>query len=167
VTAARLPDFLIIGAMKAGTTTLFRWLGEHPACQLPADKEPHFFSRDDHYARGVGAYTALFEGIPRRLLTGEASVGYSRPEYAQVSAARITALLPGAKLIFLARDPLARTRSHYLHELKRGREKRTFAAAVADASSPYVHASRYSRCLKPYSRTITGPGGCSSSQLSP
>ena len=129
MTPLRLPDFVIIGAMKAGTTTLFRWLESHPGTSMPTVKEPHFFSVDEKYSKGLAFYAEHFRQAPPGLLTGEASVTYSDPELPQAGV-RLISDLPNARLIFLTRDPEQRLRSHYLHELRRSREKRTFLDAV-------------------------------------
>lgn len=145
----RLPDFLIIGAMKAGTTTLFRWLASHPGCALPAVKEPHFFSRDDRYARGVDWYCSHFRDTGGRL-TGEASASYTDPGVVETVAGRIAALVPDVRLVFVARQPEARLRSHYVHEVQRRRERRPFRLAVEQPDSPYVARSGYAQCLGPF-----------------
>ncbi len=147
-----LPSFLIIGAMKAGSTSLFRWLGTHPDVALPQEKEPNFFSDERRYRRGRGWYEALF---PDEGITGEASVGYTDPFVSAKAAARAAELLPDAKLIFLHRDPIERMRSHYRHEVQRGREKRTFAQALAEGGDPYVRLSSYADGLAPW-RTLAG-----------
>jgi hypothetical protein len=144
----RHPDFIIIGAMKAGTTTLFRWLGEHPSCCLPAQKEPAFFARDDRWELGIDWYESLFpdDGC----LTGEASVVYTDPRFAGQSAERIAALLPDVRLVFIARHPVERARSHYIHQVVRGREVRPYTEAVSSADNPYTERSRYFSVLLPY-----------------
>ena len=145
----RLPDFLLIGAMKGGTTTLFRWLESHPGTALPSVKEPHFFSREPVYARGPRWYGAHFATAGHRL-TGEASASYTDPEVVDVVAARIAALLPDVRLVFVARHPEARLRSHYVHEVQRRRERRPFRLAVEQPDSPYVARSGYAQCLGPF-----------------
>lgn len=145
----RLPDFLIIGAMKAGTTSLFRWLGSHSRCSLPTVKEPGFFC-DDHAGQyGIRRYSDLFAGIPAGLITGEASHLYTAPRFAERAASRIRETLPEVKLVFLAREPVSRLRSQYRHEVQRGRENRPLAEAV-EASGQYIGKSLYFRCLMPY-----------------
>ena len=72
---ARLPDFVLIGAMKAGTTTLFRRLASVPGITLPDTKEPHFFSSEQTWSRGLDWYCSLFDGCDG--ITGEASASYS------------------------------------------------------------------------------------------
>lgn len=145
-----LPHFLVLGAMKSASTSLFRWLGEHPKVRLPPQKEPGFFAVDRTYAQGVGWYESLFPPLGPGQVTGEASVRYSDPEVAGRSAARAEALVPDARLVFVVRDPVARARSHYRHELQRGRERRPFPAALADPMNPYVRVSCYDRGLEPW-----------------
>ena len=139
----RRPDFIVIGAMKAGTTTLFQWLDGHPGCQLSPVKEPHFFSRDANFSEGVDSYLDLFSRIPTQLLTGEASASYADPRIAGVVAERMGTVAPEAKLVYLVRDPVARMKSHFLHEWQRSREQRGFLEAIEDPDNPYVAMSRY------------------------
>jgi hypothetical protein len=148
----RLPDFLVIGTAKSGTTTLFRWLGAQPEVALPAAKEPNFFGREERWALGLDWYAAHFAGIGDDRLTGEASVRYTAPELAELAAGRIEAVLGRLPLVCLLRDPVDRARSHYRHQVQRGRERRPFPAAVAEPDSPYVASSRYATVLRPYVR---------------
>lgn len=106
----RLPDFLIIGSQKAGTTALYRVLRQHPQVFMPADKELNVFFDAGRFARGPGAYAARFAEAHRAQLCGEASPGYlvhpRAPE-------RIARWLPGVKLLLTVRDPIARAYSQY------------------------------------------------------
>jgi hypothetical protein len=147
----RFPDFIIIGAMKGGSTTLFRWLDAHSGTRLPHVKEPGFFCDDVEFERGPERYRRLF---PTEGLTGEASVAYSDPVVAPQVAARIAQTAPDVRLIFLARNPVARLRSHYLHESLRGRERRSLAEAVALDGNPYVRRSCYKQALAPFVQEI-------------
>lgn len=146
----RLPDFLVIGAMKAATTSLFRWLDAHPATAMPSVKEPCFFAHEDSWRRGMGWYRGHFPVLDGTL-TGEASVSYTDPERSEASAGRIEKVLPRARLVFVARDPAARARSHYLHAVRRARETRPFPGALS-IDSRYVQRSCYHICLEPYLR---------------
>jgi hypothetical protein len=146
----RLPDFIIPGVAKCGSTTLYRWLTTHERIYLPATKEPNFFSDDGRYRRGVDWYTSLFAAAPAGSVAGEASVGYMAPEVAPVAAARIAAALPDVRLVVLLREPVARLRSHYRHEVQRGRERRPLSEAVRDEAAPYVAQSCYFSCLAPF-----------------
>ncbi len=139
----RRPDVIVVGAMKAGTTSLFEWLDGHPQCRLSPVKEPHFFSRDERFAQGVENYLELFADVPADLVTGEASASYGDPRVAATVATRIRDVAPDVRLIYLVRDPVARMKSHYLHEFQRSRERRDFLEAIAEPGNPYVAMSQY------------------------
>lgn len=110
----RRPDFLLIGAMKAGTSTLHDTLARHPGLFLSTPKEPQFFSRDEVFARGFAWYEGLFEAAGERPC-GESSTCYSRwPHHGEV-AERIAAHLPDVRLIYQMRHPVERAYSHYRH----------------------------------------------------
>ncbi len=116
-----LPDLLIIGAMKCGTTTLFRMLEQHPGFIAPNTKEIQFFNQPRNHARGPGWYRAHFPGarrmkrIERRLgyrpATGEATPAMSAPMYARNAAD----LVPAARIVVSLRNPVDRAWSHYQH----------------------------------------------------
>jgi Sulfotransferase domain len=145
-----LPDFVIIGAMKAGTTTLFRWLGTHPRVLLPKAKEPGFYAETELWERGLSWYSALFPDLPPGFMTGEASTAYLTPDYAAVAARRLRETNPDVRLICMVRDPEERLRSHYRHEVQRNRERRPLSEAVSEAGSAYVGISCYTRLLEPW-----------------
>lgn len=121
------PDFIIIGAQKSGTTSLFQYLSQHPQVRPGFTKEVHFFDGGkvpgiDTYAMGVGWYKAHFplkNRIDLRFITGEASPLYL---FNPLAPQRIFNLLPRVKLIALLRNPAERALSHYYHEKKKGRE---------------------------------------------
>lgn len=146
------PHFLILGAMKAASTTLFRWLGEHPLVRLPEIKEPNFFSDTKVFRRGLDWYRGLF---PSGFVSGEASVEYSNPAHVHGTILRVQRHLGSQPLIFLVRDPIARLRSHYRHEVLRGREKRPLSQATADTDSGYEACSNYARSLKPWRQAMS------------
>jgi hypothetical protein len=150
--AGRLPDFVVIGTMKSGSTTLYRWLERHPGCALPAIKEPNFFAHDTAWRRGLEWYADLFAAVDDQHVTGEASVTYTDPRYAATAASRLRDTAPAARLVCLLRHPVERLRSHYRHELQRGRERRPFGVAVTEPGNPYVARSRYAACLEPWVR---------------
>jgi hypothetical protein len=134
--AARpLPDFLILGAQKAGTTALYAYLRSHPAIAGPPWKEVSFFDR--HYRRGEAWYRGNFpnklylRGIRARTGT-EPIVGEASPSYLFHPAApeRVASLVPGARLIALVRNPVDRAYSHYQHEVALGRESLPFDEAL-------------------------------------
>jgi len=149
-TSTRRPGFLIIGAMKAGTTSLFQWLASHPAVFVPSIKEPNYFSDDRAWMRGQRWYEDLFTNARPGQITGEASVSYTDPTRSALAATRIARSLPDVRLLFVVREPAERLRSHYRHEVLRGRERRSLGEALADDSSRYVARSMYFASLQPY-----------------
>lgn len=125
--STKLPDFLVIGAQKAGTTTLFALLRKHPHIYLPPQKEVQYFSNDELFTRGLNWYmeenfrTGNFEGI-----AGEISPQYM---FRDLIPERIKAALPNVKLIAILRHPLKRAFSHYQMSVRRGLENRDFRSA--------------------------------------
>lgn len=121
-----LPDALIIGAMKCGTSSLHGYLTQHPQVIEPLRKEVHFF--DVHYARGESWYRANFGKVGEPGLNVDSSPYYLLHPCAP---ARAHALLPQAKLVVLLRDPVRRAYSHYWHERDKRRERLSFEDAIA------------------------------------
>lgn len=122
----RLPDFLVAGAMRSGTTSLYRYLGAHPEVFL-VPKELQFFT--DGYSRGLDWYAAQFGAAGSRQVLGEATADYFARKSAML---RIADVLPSAQLIVSLRNPVDRAWSHYWLLRARGRESRPFATAVAE-----------------------------------
>jgi hypothetical protein len=131
-----LPDFIIIGAQKCGTTSLYRFLTEQHACIAPSlEKEIHFF--DIAFGKGLNWYRAHFPTILYKqylkkvrgqdLITGEASPYYIFYPHAP---RRIFETVPQVKLIVLLRNPVDRAYSHYHHQVTRGRETLSFEQAI-------------------------------------
>jgi hypothetical protein len=130
-----MPDFLLIGAQRAGTTSLFRYLSRHPDVYPSFPKEVHFFT--NYYQMGEGWYRSHFPLAWRRRMasrrghptfrTGEATPYYLAYPH---TPRRASQLLPGARLIVLLRDPVDRAYSHYQHEVAGGIETLSFAIAV-------------------------------------
>lgn len=112
-----MPNFLIIGAMKAGTTSIYSYIKQHPQIYMSHLKEPHFFSSNEYQKRGfkpissIEEYRALFNDVSCEKAIGEASTTYlANPKAAE----RISYCIPEAKLIAIFRDPASRAYSHYL-----------------------------------------------------
>jgi len=120
-----LPDFLILGAQKAGTTALYAYLRWHPHVTGPSFKEVSFFDR--HYARGERWYRAHMP-VRRSGIVGEASPSYL---FHPLAPERVARMLPDARLIALLRNPADRAFSHYQHEVALGREPLSFEDALA------------------------------------
>ena len=115
-----LPDFIVIGAQKCGTTSLYRYLTGCDGVVRPQSKEVHYF--DVNYALGIDWYRSHFPRLRARRgrrITGEASPYYVfHPE----APARVREAVPSVRLIVMLRDPAERAVSHYHHEVARGRE---------------------------------------------
>lgn len=137
-----LPNFLIIGAMKAGTTSLHGYLQAHPQVFLPDKKEVDFFALDEMWEKGLGWYEAFFEGVTDEVAIGEASPRYAfAPRWAGAPP-RIAATLDRPKLIYVLRHPIARTRSMYQHAVASG-WTRDPIDKVLRSDPIYVDGSRY------------------------
>jgi hypothetical protein len=116
----RLPDFLIIGAAKAGTTTLYEYLCRYPNIYMSTPKEIEFFAsrNDENYAKGIDWYASFFSEAKTDQICGEASARYTTWPGFPYSAERIGKLLPKVKLIYIMREPVARSYSHYMQNIK-------------------------------------------------
>jgi hypothetical protein len=136
-----LPDFLIVGAMKCATSSLHAYLDLHPEIGMAVAKETDFFLTPETVARGPDWYAAQF---PSAAIRGEASPNYSKRDRYPGVPERIALTVPRAKLLYLVRDPVARSVSHYLHNVAFGFEHRPAEIAL-DPARPngYLQASRY------------------------
>lgn len=110
----KLPDFIIIGVQKGGTTSLFNYLKRHPDLELSSSKEVHYY--DIHYSKGLHWYRSFFPYMTSGKITGEATPYYI---FHPQAAYRIKKDLPGVKLIVMLRDPVHRAYSHYQMERKK------------------------------------------------
>lgn len=138
-----LPTFLLIGAMKAGTTTLWSRLREQPGVHMSEEKELDFFVAEKQWRRGVSWYEAQFGDVPAGThAIGEASTNYSKfPLFGGVPG-RVHGVLPDIRLVYLLRHPVERMRSHWLHARSIGWERRPFGRAIS-RDPQYVDISRY------------------------
>jgi Sulfotransferase family len=138
-----LPNFLIIGAQKSGTSAIYAYLSQHPQVFTSEIKEPGFFAfegaqrsfagPDDAQAgryivRDLERYRRLFRNVGDRARAGEASSIYM---YAPQAAERIRHYIPNAKLIAVLRDPVDRAYSAYRHLVRDGRESLSFEGGLA------------------------------------
>jgi hypothetical protein len=146
----RLPSFLVIGAMKAGTTSLYHYLRAHPQVFMPAIKELDFFVARANWGRGLQWYQKQFARAgPGAVAVGEASARYTTYPTADGVAERIAAHLPEVRLVYVVRDPIERIRSHYRHDVAVGTETASFERAVLD-NPIYVDWSRYATQVERY-----------------
>ncbi len=133
-------EFLVIGAQKAGTTTLWKLLRDHPQLWLPDAKEAPFFSHThvyeqgfEHYLRRLGAPTA--QGVLRGTVTPHYMQGWGDAS-TRLVAERIARTLPQARLVVLLRDPVSRARSQHAMAVARGRERRDADRAMRESLHP-------------------------------
>jgi hypothetical protein len=143
-----LPDFIVIGAMKAGTTSLFQYLRPHPQVFMPWRKEVDFFSSKTNWPKGVGWYEEHFAGAPPGHKIGEASPNYSKRHLWPETPDRLMDTLPEVRIIYLVRDPIVRLQSMYLDMLSYGGETRSIGRALANID--YVLTSSYGMQIEPY-----------------
>jgi hypothetical protein len=144
-----LPTFLIIGAMKSGTTSLYEYVRTHPDVFMPKKKEVDYFAEELNFRRGERWYRANFADGRWARAIGEASTSYTKyPHYAGVPT-RIAALLPRVQLVYVIRDPIERIRSQYLHELLLDQVSAPFEVAVRKHAR-YVDFSLYAMQIEQY-----------------
>lgn len=130
------PNFFVVGAAKAGTTSVYAYLSQHPAVFFSAIKEPHYFAqvtptREHRYSVETitdrGAYLRLFRRANRYQVVGDASPSYLW--HPQV-ASRIKRAVPDARILIILRDPIERAFSHYLMDYREGMQHEPFYAAL-------------------------------------
>lgn len=146
----RAPSFLVIGAMKAGTTSLYHYLRAHSQVYMPALKEVDFFTEELNWQRGWSWYDRQFAGATdHHVALGEASTSYTKfPRYKDVPE-KIARFLPEVKLVYVVRDPIERIRSHYQHNVTLGHERDPIDVAVK-RDPAYLDYSRYALQIDRY-----------------
>lgn len=150
ISSRRLPNFLVIGAMKAGTTSLYHYLQAHPQVYMPPVKELAFFAEGSNWRRGLDWYRKQFVSAdPNAIAIGEASTLYTKYPRHRGVPQRIAAHIPEARLIYVIRDPIVRIRSHYQHRVTQGSERTPFEEAVFE-NPIYVDCSRYALQIEQY-----------------
>jgi hypothetical protein len=136
-----LPNLIVIGAQKCGTSALHYYLRQHPDIAMSKPKELNFFISERNWDEGVDWYASHWNGeAPVR---GEASPNYTaHPHFAGVPE-RMHAVVPGAKLVFIVRDPIERMVSQYVHNYTKRAEHRDMATTLLDPKKTYINRSRY------------------------
>lgn len=164
-------DFIVIGAAKSGTTTLFELLNKHPDVCLPAQKEVPFFTENKLYDKGVDYFIKRVYGdVSANSILGKITPQYMSGQHdnnPQTVAGRIKHGLPDVKIIAILRDPVERCLSFYKMSLRLGYEKRSYARAIEESLIPenleharthrtwtntYVVGGEYGRILQYYYR---------------
>lgn len=144
-----LPDFVVIGAMKCGTTTLQEQLAAQPGVFMSTPKEPNFFSDDGVFSRGLGWYERLFDPAPPGALKGEASTHYAKLPTHPAAVDRLSAALSDVRLVYMTRDPFARLVSHWVHGWTMGEIRCDLETAV-DRHPELVDYGRYAFQIAPW-----------------
>lgn len=155
------PNLFLIGAMKSGSTTLHELLARHPEISMAEPKEPCYFVSPEiletlwpemwrlGFWRDEAAYLALFKDKPRARYFGESSTDYSKRPTIDGVVEKIAAFNSAARFIYIMRDPIERTLSHYWHMVEhRGETRAPFDAILGDPH--YTAVSYYANQLEPY-----------------
>ncbi len=143
------PDFIIIGAMKCGTSTLQAQLAAQAGVFMTTPKEPNYFSDDDVYGLGSDWYASLFADAQSNDVTGEASTHYTKlPTYPE-TIARMQSEIAAPKMIYLIRNPVQRAISHFVHEWTENRMGDDIEQAFRD-NITLVDYGRYAMQIKPF-----------------
>lgn len=159
----KIPNFFIVGAEKAGTTSLYHYLCQHPQIYLPIVKEPNFFCKDisppkkfkkppfekfihSTFIRDLDTYMELFKDVNNEIAIGEASVSYL---FSKLAAREIKRFNPNAKIIIILRNPVERAFSEYQMDVTIGRTARDFLSAF-QGGNKYKGKSLYYHQVKRY-----------------
>lgn len=127
MTSSRLADFVIVGEMKCGTTSVAHHLHEHPGIHVSTTRPVRFF--DERWDRGIEWYAEQFADAPVGSLLGDDTPNYL---FDHLAVDRLAQTLPEARIIVLLREPIARAWSHWCHHQRTGFDRRSFARAVED-----------------------------------
>jgi Sulfotransferase domain len=144
-----LPNLIVIGAAKCGTTSLHEYLHEHPEISMSREKELDFFVPEKSRGRGIDWYESQFDS--RAPVRGESSPSYTAHPFYAGAPARIRALIPDIRLVYLVRDPIERTVSHWLHRVSTHAEMPSFEETLESEQGEWiVGLSRYWLQLEQY-----------------
>lgn len=140
----KLPEFILGGAQKSGTTSLHYYLNQHPDIFLHTGKlqEIHYFDDPDNYKKGIDWYVTFFKDIDGHRLIGQNCPAYMYFDYVPE---RIYKVMPGVKFIFILRNPVDRAYSHYWHVWRKNRERKKFEVALKLENERILLGYRYKR----------------------
>ena len=136
-----LPNLVVIGAQKCGTSGLHFYLGMHPEISMSSPKELNFFVRERNWTRGIEWYRGHFD--PASPVRGESSPNYTTYPHHLGVPERMHEVVPDAKLIYLVRDPIERIAAHWVHNYAKRREKGDLAATLLHPNTTYILRSQY------------------------
>jgi Sulfotransferase domain len=144
-----LPNLLVIGAMKAGTTSLHRYLSYHPEIFMSAEKEPRFFTDESNWNKGLAWYESHFPDPAA--IRGESTPDYTKFPAIRHAPERISSTIPEVRLIYLVRDPVDRIISHYVDAFSFGRVHGTLNEELTQyETNHFVNCSKYYMQLEQY-----------------
>jgi hypothetical protein len=145
---AELPNLIIIGGLKCGTTSIHHYLGLHPEVQMSKPKELNFFAGELNWDLGIEWYASRFDD--RFKVRGESSPHYTNLPCFTGVAERIHRHCPEARLIYMVRDPIKRILSHWVHATGAGYETGELVAVLSQPDTSYINRSKYWMQLQPY-----------------
>jgi hypothetical protein len=145
-----LPNLVVIGAQKCGTSGLHYHLSLHPEVWMSRPKELNFFIEERNWPRGLDWYKRHFDA--RAKVRGESSPNYTAyPQHIGVPE-RMRSLVPDARLVYIVRDPLDRIAAHWVHNYAKRREKGALADTLVHRNTSYVVRSQYFMQLQQFLR---------------
>jgi hypothetical protein len=145
---AALPNLIIVGGLKCGTTSIHHYLGLHPEIQMSKPKELNFFVSELNWDLGLDWYASRFDKSFK--VRGESSPHYTNlPRYEGVPA-RIREHCPDARLLYMVRDPIKRILSHWVHATGAGYETGELVEVLSRPDTSYMNRSKYWMQLQPY-----------------
>jgi len=149
-----LPNLVIIGAQKCGTTALHHYLDTHPQIAMCKPNEPNFFVEHRNWHRGIDWYRQHFD--PEIAVRGDQSPNYTTYPHDLGIPARMNAIVPDARLIYMVRDPVERIQAHWVHNCAKHRERGTVTETILHPYTTYIIRSMYAlqleRFLEHYDR---------------
>src|SRR3954452_15458303 len=141
-----LPNLVVIGAQKCGTSGLHYYLSLHPEVSMSRPQELNFFIEERNWPRGVDCSRRHFD--PRARVRGESSPNYTAYPQHEGVPKRMHELLPDARLIYLVRDPLERIAAHWVPNYSKRRERGDLRETLTHPQTSYIERSRYAMQLE-------------------
>jgi len=145
---AELPNLIIVGGLKCGTTSIHHYLGLHPEVQMSKPKELNFFVSELNWDLGLDWYASRFDS--RFKVRGESSPHYTNLPRFEGVAERIQRHCPDARLLYMVRDPIKRILSHWVHATGAGYESGDLVEVLSEPNTSYMNRSKYWMQLQPY-----------------
>jgi hypothetical protein len=143
-----LPNLVVIGAQKCGTSGLHYILDAHPEISMSSPKELNFFIEERNWTHGIKWYREHFD--PEAAVRGESSPNYTTYPHHLGIPQRMHETIPDAKLIFLVRDPLERIAAHWVHNYAKRRERGDLRETLLHPNTTYVLRSKYHAQLRQF-----------------